>query len=440
VPGAMWWSHVSLLDGWLPPTISVSAWGALAIGVAWRRRAIWQWLVVAAAAGGIVALLSWYLDMPARVGSTYPRSFLVWAALPMFALGAGFWQWRVVGWWRRAGAFVAVPLLAASAGLAINSHYGYLPTLGDLLGAPLRGQVDAKQLLHGALRARTVAMYGAVTRLDIPAVVSHFRHREAYVWVPPAYFASPRPHIPVLMLISGTPGAPGDWLRGGRALNLAVDWATAHDGYAPILVLPDANGTVMGDTECVDGPRGQAETYLTVDVVSFMRREFGAPADPRQWAIAGLSEGGTCALELAARHPDLFATFGDFGGDPAPTVGSPARTVHVLYGDSWQSAAAHDPTSWFARDVAAGVEGFFAVGGADRGHLGTEQRIAEIASRDGMRIHLDVIAGNGHTFRTWTTAMNDAYPWIVSRLGPLDGTPKINIVLAHSSRHRRRYP
>jgi pimeloyl-ACP methyl ester carboxylesterase len=328
-----------------------------------------------------------------------------------------------------------VPLLAATGGLEINAHYGYLPTIGDLVGAPLKGQVDARQLQSGRLITRTLPRYGAVTVLDIPGVVSHFRHRRAYVWVPPVYFASPRPHLPVLMLIAGTPGAPGDWLRGGRALNLAVDWATAHGGYAPMLVLPDANGNVLADTECVDGPRGQSETYLTVDVVAFMRHEFGAPANPRQWAIGGLSEGGTCALDLVARHPDRFATFADFGGDPAPTLGSASNTLRGLYGGSRRVATAHDPTIWLARDVASGVQGFFAVGSTDRGHRGSEEGIAAIASRAGMRIHLDVIAGGGHTFRTWTRAMKDAYPWIVSRLGLPDGKPNIKLVHAHDDDH-----
>jgi len=31
----------------------------------------------------IVAVLSWKLDITKQVGSTYPRSFLVWAALPV---------------------------------------------------------------------------------------------------------------------------------------------------------------------------------------------------------------------------------------------------------------------------------------------------------------------------------------------------------------------
>jgi S-formylglutathione hydrolase FrmB len=222
-------------------------------------------------------------------------------------------------------------------------------------------------------------------------------------------------------------------LRGGRALALSQAWAAAHGGYAPMLVLPDANGSVFADTECVNGPSGRAETYLTVDVVEFMRVNFGAPANPRDWAVAGLSEGGTCALELAARNPEVFATFGDFGGDPAPRRGSPADTLRLLYGGSRPDEVAHDPTTWFRKDATDGVQGFIAVGHDDPGFLAREERVATIAVHDGMRVHLDIIRG-GHTFRTWADALHDSYPWIVSRFAQAGRRPRTHLVRARHDR------
>ncbi len=192
----------------------------------------------------------------------------------------------------------------------------------------------------------------------------------------------------------------------------------------------------FADTECVDGPRGRAETYLTVDVVAFMRAHFGAPVDPREWAVAGLSEGGTCALELATRHPDLFATFGDFGGDPAPTLDSPVRTLRLLYGGSRADELAHDPTTWFHKDALAGVQGFFAAGRNDRGFLRVDEALALLAAHDGMQVRFDVIEG-GHSFRTWARALHDSYPWIVSRLNLsrlYDGTGPARARLTHVCR------
>jgi S-formylglutathione hydrolase FrmB len=422
-----WWWHLSLLHGWLPGAVTLLGWAALGLGIAWSRRRPWHWLMVGIGALAAVLGFQWIVDVPARVGSRYPGSFVVWAALPMFALGAALWQWPVVAWWRRAVAIASVPVLLTFGGLQINAHYGYVPTVGDLFGRPLPGQVNPRSIdalasgVDGSGRkvvfaANTVSGDGVVAEIEIPATVSGFSHRQAWVWLPPAYFARPRPHLPVLMLISGTPGGPEDWLRAGGALTLANRWATTHRGDAPIMVLPDANGSTFGDTECVDGPRGRAETYLTVDVPAFMRARFGASRNPRRWAIVGLSEGGTCALTLVARHSSEFRTFADFSGDAAPTVGSNATTLRALYGGSFRAQQLHDPTLWFRADAAVGVEGVIAVGNQDHGDLPIARALGGAADLARLPVHVDIIANGGHNFGTWRRALSDAFPWIVHRL------------------------
>jgi S-formylglutathione hydrolase FrmB len=289
-----------------------------------------------------------------------------------------------------------------------------------------------------ALIAHAVSAGGVVAEIDIPATVSRFGHRPAWVWLPPAYFAQPRPHLPVLVLISGTPGGPEDWLRAGGALALADAWATTHRGDAPIMVLPDVNGSTFGDTECVDGPRGYAETYVTVDVRTFMETRFGAARDPRRWGIVGLSEGGTCALTLVARHRSQFRTFADFSGDAAPTIGSTAATLRSLFGGSSRAQQLHDPTLWFRDDAAAGVEGVIAVGSGDRGGLPIARGLAAAADRANLRVHVEVLENGGHNFGTWSRALRDAFPWIVHRL---EGNTRHAITVAHTrgvpERHRR---
>ena len=258
---------------------------------------------------------------------------------------------------------------------------------------------------------------GLVAQVDIPGSVSHFSARAMYVWLPPWYFTHPGVQLPVLMLLAGTPGSPSDWLRGGGALQTAAAYAQAHDGYAPMMVFPDANGSSLGDTECVNGPRGQAETYLTVDVPTFMQDHFDAPSNPRQWAIGGLSEGGTCAVDLTARHPDRFSTFADFSGDAAPNLGSPQRTVALLYGGSYPELVDHVPARWFSMDAVRGVAGYIAIGSDDGGHLRVAKQLTGQARDDSVPVILDVIRHGGHNFPTWGRALNDALPWIVQRLG-----------------------
>ena len=430
----VWLMRLSLLGGWLPSVVAVVAWGALVSGVAWRRRAAWHWALGAVGVFVSVLIVTWIVDIPARVGGTYPTSFVLWAALPLFALVATVWQLGRVPWWRTLVALAAVPALVVFGALQINSHYAYLPTLGDALGAPLPGQV-APQHLDGLQRSvKLVARRsstGIVTQLDIPAPNSRFSHRPGWVWLPPIYFSRPRPHLPVLMLIAGSPGGPADWLRAGNALDIANSWANTHHGNAPIIVVPDANGSFTGDTECVDGPRGRAETYLTIDVPTFMHNRFGTATDPHHWAIVGLSEGGTCALDLVTRHPDRFATFGDFSGDPAPTIGTPAATLTGLYGGSRRDERAHQAPIWFAADTAAGVQGYFAVGALDHTHVTSARNVVRQARLHHMHVRFTIIQGHGHDFRTWARALHDAYPWIVHRLDNTTHHPTTTTPTSH---------
>jgi len=419
-----WFTHVSLLRGWAPYTVDAVAFATLVGGVAWWRRPPWHWVGIAAVAGVAALVLARVIDVPDRFGNTYPPSFLVWGALPLFAAGAAAWQWPKVGWARRGLALLAIPALVALAGVQINAHYGHIPTVGDLLHAPLAGQVSPTRLLipagtrepSGANPAALPA-HGLVSHVEIPAPESQFGHRRGWVWVPPAYFSVPHPRLPVLMLLAGTPGSPDDWLRAGEALTLANRWAADHGGVAPVMVFPDANGSGTADTECVDGPRGRAETYLTVDVPRFMIEHFGVAARASQWAVAGASEGGTCALMLVARHPDRFSTFADFAGDPAPTLGNVERTIRLLYNGSTAEWRAHDPVSWFAKDASAGVEGFFAVGSHDSGEIQSVTSLAARARAAHMKIVLDVIPGTAHNWYAWKRALRDAYPALVARLG-----------------------
>ena len=96
---------------------------------------------------------------------------------------------------------------------------------------------------------------------------------------------------------------PADWIRAGDAIRSVDDFASAHGGNAPVLVFVDATGAFNNDTECVNGPRGNAADHLIKDVVPYMISNFGVSADPANWGIAGCSMGGTCAVDLTVDAP-----------------------------------------------------------------------------------------------------------------------------------------
>lgn len=325
---------------------------------------------------------------------------------------------------------LATGLVLLTAAGAVNAHFAYYPTLGEALGGagPDESSLATADADEGRIPAR-----GQVVPVPIPGTASGFTAREAQVYLPPAWFARPRPQLPVVLLLHGSPGSPTDWTEGGDAAATADAFAAAHHGVAPVLVMPDVNGDPVADTECVNGPLGDVETYLTEDVPAAVVAKFStrAPA-PGNWAIAGLSEGGMCAIMLALRHPELFGTFGDFGGLVGPRVGDgnddpDGATVTALFGGSQAAYAAHQPATLLADPGpgVAGMGGWFEVGSADPEPLAAAQTLAPLAQRAGIRTCLVVVPGGDHTFDVWSAALRSSLPWMAARLGLAPVTPEL---------------
>ncbi|MCW2557206.1 MAG: hypothetical protein JWP55_1170 [Mycobacterium sp.] len=65
------------------------------------------------------------------------------------------------------------------------------------------------------------------------------------------------------MVIAGEFSNPTNWIRTGNAVSVIDDYARTHGGVAPVFVFVDSSGSFNNDTECVDGPWGNAADHLT---------------------------------------------------------------------------------------------------------------------------------------------------------------------------------
>jgi S-formylglutathione hydrolase FrmB len=324
---------------------------------------------------------------------------------------------------RAGAALIGVGLLLTSAAVAVNAHFGYFPTVGEAVGgaAPDDGSLAAAEAGTAPRSA------GQVVPVNIPGTRSGFVARPAQVYLPPAWSQRPRPALPVVLLLHGEPGGPTDWTEGGGAQYTADAWAAQHGGVAPVLVMPDINGSFTGDSECVDSSVGAVETYLTVDVPAAIGQNFGTRPMGTGWVVAGLSEGGACAIMLALRHPDLFTAFGDFGGLAGPRTGDTnadtADTITQLFAGSQQQFQAHEPASLLAGQRYPGLAGWFQVGADDAEPMAAAQQLVPLARAAGIATCLVVMPGQGHTFDVWSAAFRDSLPWMAARLGLVTPNP-----------------
>jgi enterochelin esterase-like enzyme len=133
------------------------------------------------------------------------------------------------------------------------------------------------------------------------------------IYLPPGYAAAAARgrRFGVLYLLHGAPGSPRLFVNAG-ALGVAIDTLTARHAIRRFLVvMPDGrDGSFASDTEWADTAHGRYESFV-LDVVRAVDARWPTIADRAHRVIAGNSEGGYAAANIALRQP---ATFGSFEG------------------------------------------------------------------------------------------------------------------------------
>lgn len=421
-------ADVSLMHGWLPPTVQALAIVLLVCAIGSRSRRWWQIRLPFAAGLGLVlaAGLHWYIGWAALASEPAPRSLWGWLTLAGLAGGVVAVGWRGARWWRRGSAVAGTLLCLLSAALIINAWAGYLPTVYSawlqLTAGPLPDQTDSAGVA-ALQRTGVMPAQGAVLPVTISAEASKFRHRDELVYLPPAWFTqTPPPKLPVVEMVGAEINTPSDWVRAGKAADAADAFAAVHGGYAPVLVFVDSGGAFGVDTECVNGTRGNAADHLTRDVIPFMVANFNVAADRAHWGIAGFSTGGTCAVDLTVVYPELFSAFVDIAGDVGPNVGTKEQTITRLFGGDAEAWASFDPMTAMARHgTYRDVSGWFAIAPAsDRdANAGGQDVAAKSLCGLGVALGIDcaVVAQPGkHDWVFAAAAFAAALPWLAGRL------------------------
>jgi S-formylglutathione hydrolase FrmB len=412
--------NISIVAGWFPVFLLWLTIAACVVAVVLRKDALREFAIGIPIGIVLAVALFLVLHFTGAIPAGAPRSMYVWLLVACLVIGLVLAGWRRANWPRRIAGVLAILLTVLSAGSAANATFQYYPTFSRLLGKNANHFLDNSQLKtlrDQVAKTGKLPDHGATLAITIPGQDLKFTPRQAYVWVPPAWFAPSHAKLPVIELLHGTPGQPSDWTRAIYADQTSLAYAKKHDGVAPILVMPDINGSLDGDTECANTPMyGQVDTYLTQTVPAFMRKEFNASTAPDSMAIAGLSEGGLCSTTLAIRNPKVYVAFGNYSGDESPTYQDEdkAQSIQQLFGGSTGLYNSYNPPYLLTHAHYPELSGWFETGAQDP-VLPAAHALQGLAENAGMNTCIATPPG-AHSFDFWTTSFTDSLPWLSWKL------------------------
>lgn len=428
-------SALSLVDGPLP--VVLLALGALGLtGVLAARRfdaGWWRWIGAALLVGAVVALTvnPLLVDLLALFPEPIPGPVVNWlaAGAAVVVLVIGALRHTTVA--RKLLALGSGALVLLTVGSQVNVAFAEYPTLGDLL----YGGVDVSAFAPGASGGsgpETVPVaerwpggattaHGAVEAAQIPGTASGLVAREAYVYLPPAYQVPDPPRLPVMVVVAGQPGGPQDWISSGELPQILDRFAAAHNGLAPVTVVVDPNGSEFGNTMCMDSSIAKADTYLSVDVRDWITTQLRVDTNPAHWTFAGWSFGGTCALQMGTRHPDIWRNVIAIQAEREPALGPDRQqTVETAFGGSPDAAAEFDaltPLTLMQTRTYPDTWAYFASGGADQTFTGYMQELVRAAEAARMHVRSGLVPGQGHSWAVPVNQLPVALGWLAPTLG-----------------------
>jgi S-formylglutathione hydrolase FrmB len=394
------------------------------------RRWIVPTLVSTVVAAGAGILIVWLVgDVWDVFDFTFSGTFRLWVALLCAGVTFAAMSFRRTRLWRKFVAAAAILCTIATSVLFVNADFGEYRTISEMftpkevpaLSLPGQASADAADVATPGFAAAwtppaDMPATGSLGEIKIPATVSHFDARNAVVYLPPAARVATPPKLPVMVMLSGQPGAPDDlFVKGG--LGRALDsYAAAHKGLAPIIVVPDQLGDPEKNPLCVDSPLGNSATYITQDVTAWIRANLSVTTDHRYWGVGGFSQGATCTTQFGPAHPDLYRTWFDIAGEQAPTLGD--NTVRDGFGGSQAAYDAAKPAAILAKNAPyTDVAAIIGYGSLDT-RLGPETQTIEAAMKAAGVSTTEIVSpGTAHDWNTVTYVFDKGVPVLAERLG-----------------------
>lgn len=226
--------------------------------------------------------------------------------------------------------------------------------------------------------------------------------QQVTVWLPPSYFTDKDRAFPVITAFTGFPGSVKTY---SKSMNFDQHIKTAVRDSAvrePIVVIPDVFPG-NHDTECVDGNHGKYETFVSQDVVSWIRENLRVSDDPQAWSTFGYSAGGWCSSMFTVRHPEIWGNSINMAGYFAPDYSK---------GQEWVTA---DPAGYDLSKVveknSPDVNIWFFTGGEDTPAIKAVEKFKETV-KDPTGLAINTSQTGGHRVPLWTAQIETSLKWL----------------------------
>ncbi|MGW4896523.1 alpha/beta hydrolase [Kitasatospora sp. NPDC004240] len=245
---------------------------------------------------------------------------------------------------------------------------------------------------------------------------------QMFVYLPPQYF-DPKfalVRFPVVLAIAGYPGNTVHLLKELPVAQTAAELQQAGRMPPTVVVMARPTLTPPLNTECVDvtnGPR--TETWFVKDVPEALRSAYRVGRSAASWATFGYSTGGSCAMRLAMRHPEVYGTASGLHADFR--LVEDQWTNGALLGGDQNQLNQHD-LGWRLQNLPAPAVSLLAVSTRKEADYQDTVRFVELAQQVAaanpqFKVESLYLDDGGHNFDSWVRELPATLEWLGARLG-----------------------
>jgi hypothetical protein len=218
-----------------------------------------------------------------------------------------------------------------------------------------------------------------------------------------------------------------------------------HPADAAVLVMPDTDGGMQYGLQCLDDPGGiQDMTFVARDVPNAIARIVRVQPPGLAWGLAGYSEGGYCAANIALQDPQGWGAAGVMSGYFSPIAsqvpagnkpGGKPVTVNVFRGHPGLLLL-NTPQQYITRMPIDNILPAFwlAAGAEDRSDVAAAADFRQLLETRQASVPLFIVPGGGHQGSVWRAALVPMLSWMTPQLSAHAAKADANAAKAAAAR------